>query len=452
MAAFTLAEVCMATGAELCGNAALRFGDVCTDTRKIKQGDLYIALCGEKFDGHDFAAAAVAGGAAGVVAAKELSLDVPVIKVSDTVRALQDLARFHRLRFSVPVVAITGSNGKTTTKDMVAAALAKEYEVLKTQGNFNNEIGLPLTLLQMTAQHQAAVVEMGMRGKGQIRELMRVACPTLGVVTNVGETHLELLGSIEEIAAAKAELVDELPENATIVLNHDNEYVKAMAKRAKGEVVFFGYASEADVMALKSSHREGRTSITIKSSQGEWQLEIPVAGRHNVYNALAAVAVAEKLGVGREKIIAGFTELELSAMRLHLERRGEICIVNDAYNASPMSMLAALDALREISSGRKIAVLGDMLELGTVSAEAHARVGAYLAESGVEVLIALGTETKYLAEAARIGGKEVFWTDDADLAKRRLKEVLLPGDTVLLKGSRGMRMEQFMEVFESCSK
>ncbi len=452
MASFTLEEVCKATGAESCGEFTLRFGGVCIDTRKIKQGDLYIALCGESFDGHDFAAAAVASGAAGVVATKELSLDVPVFKVEDTVRALQDLARFHRLRFDVPVIAITGSNGKTTTKDMVAAALSQEYEVLKTQGNFNNEIGLPLTLLQMTSEHQAAVVEMGMRGKGQIRELMRVACPTMGVVTNVGETHMELLGSIEAIAAAKAELVEELPAGAAIVLNHDNEHVRAMAKLAKGKVVFYGFAGEIDVKALKSSHREGRTNITLSSSQGEWQLEIPVSGRHNVSNALAAIAVAEKLGVSRKKIAAGLAALELSAMRLHLERRGEFCIINDAYNASPMSMLAALDALQEIAAGRKIAVLGDMLELGAVSVEAHVRVGKCLAQSDVAALIALGTEAKHLAEAARSGGKDVFWTEDAAVAKRRLKEILLPGDTVLLKGSRGMRMEQFLEVFESCSK
>ncbi len=456
MPRFTLQEVCEATGACVNGGAEIRFSGVCTDTRKIKQGDLYIALQGESFDGHQFAAEAAQKGAAGIVAAKEIALDIPVFKVKDTLAALQALAKFHRLRFSIPVIAITGSNGKTTTKDMVAAALTSSYRVLKTQGNFNNEIGLPLTLLQLTQEHQAAVVEMGMRGLGQIRELMQIACPTHGIVTNVGETHMELLGSLTAIAAAKGELVEELPETATVFLNHDNTYVRQMAALAKGKVVFYGCDPASDVQALGNTYRNGRTTIDLRTRQGNWQLEIPVAGRHNVYNAMAAVAVAEALGIAKEKIAAGLSSLELSEMRLHVERRGEVCIINDAYNASPMSMLAALDALEEVSSGRRVAVLGDMLELGEVAAEAHARVGRYAAQSGVEVLIALGPWAKHLADAAKCDtiseNAVVYWTESPSEAKSFLRQTLQAGDTVLLKGSRGMRMEQMMEVFEPCSK
>lgn len=456
MAMFTIREVCAATGATTNGDATVEFGGVCTDSRKIQKGELYVALCGERFDGHQFIAQAVENGAAGVIVAGDRSVETtaPVLRVADTLQALQALARFHRLRFSVPVIAITGSNGKTTTKDMVAAALSKNCCVLKTQGNFNNEIGLPLTLLQLTAKHQAAVVEMGMRGVGQIRELMKIACPTHGIVTNVGETHMELLGSLEAIAAAKGELVDELPETATVFLNADNEYVRAMAKRARAQVVLYGCGEDAAVRAVGDCQRDGRTLLTLADADGEWQLELPVAGRHNVYNALAAVAAAEALGASREQIAAGLAELELSAMRLHVERRGAVCVVNDAYNASPMSMLAALDALSEIAAGRRIAVLGDMLELGAVAEEAHARVGRALAAAGVEVLIALGPCSRHLAEAAKAQGAAtiVHWTEDAAQAKTLLAACVQDGDTVLLKGSRGMRMEQMLEVFETCSK
>ncbi|WP_346354583.1 UDP-N-acetylmuramoyl-tripeptide--D-alanyl-D-alanine ligase [Azotosporobacter soli] len=454
MAKFTLQEVCEATGAYVNSDEEILFSGVCTDTRKIKQGDLYVALQGENFDGHQFAAEAAQKGAAGIIAAKEITLDIPVFKVRDTLAALQALAKFHRLRFSIPVIAITGSNGKTTTKDMVAAALASSYHVLKTQGNFNNEIGLPLTLLQLTQEHQAAVVEMGMRGLGQIRELMRIACPTHGIVTNVGETHMELLGSLEAIAAAKGELVEDLPETATVFLNYDNEYVRQMDVLAKGKVVFYGCDPASDVQALGNTYQNGRTRIDLRTREGNWQLEIPVVGRHNVYNAMAAVAVAEALGVAKEKIAAGLSSLELSAMRLHVERRGAFCIINDAYNASPMSMLAALDALKEVSIGRRVAVLGDMLELGEVAAEAHARVGQYAVQSGVEVLIALGPWAKHLAHAAKCDARSVvvYWTESPSEAKAFLRQTLQAGDTVLLKGSRGMRMEQMMEVFEPCSK
>lgn len=456
MAEFTSEEICRATGASLLSHgtrltAGGTYTCVSTDTRTVQPGSLFIALIGERFDGHAFIQQAVEQGAAGVIVScseSKLPPEAAVFVVSDTRKALQDLAHFHRERFAIPVIAITGSNGKTTTKDMTGAVLQAARQVLKTAGNFNNEIGLPLTLLQLTAQHEAAIVEMGMRGLGQIAELAVIARPTIGIITNVGETHMELLGSLDNIAKAKAELAQALPSDGWLILNADNPYVYAMRKQTAAQVVTFGLSAEADVVATDIVTQDGRVAFTCCWQDRSIHIELPVPGRHNVYNALAAIAAGGVIGLSAEEICSGLASFTTGSMRFCVEQKGSYRVINDAYNASPMSMAAALATLAEVTSGRRIAVLGDMLELGSAAEAAHRRVGCQAAEAGVAVVVALGELSRHLAAAAKQAGvPEVVWCADHTEAKRALMQLIQPGDTILFKGSRGMRMETVMEIF-----
>ena len=378
MAEFTSEEVLQATHGTLVeGEKSAVFNGISTDTRTLVPGNLFIALVGEKFDGHDFIPQALEKGAGGILVSQKVkgTGNAAVFLVGNTLKGLQDLAHFHRRRFTIPVIAITGSNGKTTTKDMTAAALASRLRVLKTQANYNNEIGLSLTLLQLTKEHQAAVVEMGMRGRGEIAGLAQIADPTMAIVTNVGETHLELLGSLENIAAAKAELVEAVGMEGISILNADNEYVYEMRHKAKGRVVFFGTNSHADIKAQKIQSSEDGVLFACATEKGTFPVALPIPGRHNVYNALAAIAAGLAVGLTQNDIVAGLAGLSLSSMRLSVAQYGDYTVINDAYNASPMSVTAALDALKDVAKNRKIAVLGDMLELGDVAVEAHRNVG-----------------------------------------------------------------------------
>lgn len=451
MAAFTVAEVCTATKGTLQGAVAeLQFYGICTDTRIVRPGNLFIALTGERFDGHEFLLQAVQKGATGVVVSrKDISLPsgIAVVIVENTLRALQDLANFHRRRYQIPVIAITGSNGKTTTKDLTAAILASRLCVLKTEANFNNEIGLPLTLLNMTGEHQVAVVEMGMRGPGEIAELAQIAEPTAGIVTNVGETHIELLGSLDNIAQAKSELVEAIPETGFIVLNSDNSYVKTMSSKAKGRIVFYGIEQSGHVQADNIQTEGLHTSFTCRCHGEEFVLRLPMIGRHNVYNTLAAVAAAWELGLRAEAIQEGLSQFQPTAMRQQIERVGDYTVINDAYNASPLSMAGAISTLQQVATGRAVAVLGDMLELGEVAVEAHRRIGQATADYGVNAVITVGPLAKHIAIAAREAGvAETVACQDHEEAGAVLRRLLQPGDTVLLKGSRGMRMEKILEM------
>lgn len=451
MADFTVNEVCLATNGKVCGSAyGGNFTGVCTDTRKAAPGDLFIPLVGEKFDGHDFIDQAVKNGAIGIIASRPdviVPSNIIVILVADTLLALQDLARFHRQRFNIPIVAITGSNGKTTTKDMTAAMLASRFKVLKTEANYNNEIGLPLTLLQLTAQHEVAVVEMGMRGKGQIYQLANIALPTVAVITNVGETHIELLGSIKEIAAAKAELLQFISKNGLIILNADDHYVQEMAKQVKSRLTSFGL-EQGDIRADNIQTSTLGMSFECHSVQGNFSVYIPTVGKHNVYNALAAITVGLEIGLNFEDICSGLRTFNASPMRLHIEEMGDYIVINDAYNASPMSMLAAIDTLVEVAKERKVAVLGDMLELGHIKVEAHRQIGEKLAQCHVDIVVTVGELASHIAEAASDHGIDmVVACDSHDQARETLKKILKPGDTILIKGSRGMKMENMVKMF-----
>jgi len=448
MVDFTIEQIKEATGAVSKKTAATSFNGIVTDTRQISPGCLFVALKGERFDGHSFVAKAVEAGAAGVLVSSEIGeVNAAVLEVPDTLLAYQDLARAYRKRFAVPVVAITGSNGKTTTKDLTAAVLSGRWNVLKTEANFNNEIGLPLTLMGLEAKHQAAVVEMGMRGFGQIQALARIAEPTIGIVTNVGETHMELLGSLENIAKAKAELVEMIEPSGTVILNADNAFVLQMREKSKARVVTFGIASLADVMA--KDIRTVGNSMEFSCSYGKTieKFVLPMVGRHNVYNGLAAITTGFVLGLSAAEIQRGLDSFEATKMRFEYKKVKDYHVINDAYNASPMSMTAAIETLAEVSKGRKIAVMGDMLELGSVSKEAHEQVGRELVAKGVDALLTRGEMGLYIAEAAKAAGlSQVCSCDSHAEAGRMLKKILQPGDTILFKGSRGMQMEKIIDL------
>lgn len=463
MAPFTLDEVIQAlSSCAVLEEQGDKFADVVTDTRKITPGALFVALKGERFNGEDFAAQAVEQGAAGVLVSSDYRrpagcLGATLIKADcDTRLAYQQLAAFWRRKFAIPVIAITGSNGKTTTKDMTAAVLSARFPVLKTQGNFNNEIGLPYTLLQMNEMHRAAVVEIGMRGLGQIAALAPFAAPEIGIVTNVGETHVELLGSIENIARAKGELVEAIPAGGTVILNNDNPYTAAMKDRAAEgvRVVTFGMDSDADVRGWDMISREGRTLFQCRlGREGEvCQLVIPMLGRHNVANALAAAAAGYVLGLTGREIAQGLANPEMTGMRFEYKRLGEYNIINDAYNASPMSMEASLGTLQELAADkgrRAVAVLGDMLELGDIAEAAHRKVGQQAAAAGICCLITLGEMGRRIAAGAKEAGMQevyAFAPHEHEAAAAKLHELLQPEDLVLFKGSRGMEMEKIIDL------
>ncbi|MBP2639512.1 MAG: UDP-N-acetylmuramoylalanyl-D-glutamyl-2,6-diaminopimelate/D-alanyl-D-alanyl ligase [Firmicutes bacterium] len=458
MASFTVAEVLAVTQTLLDGAVFQEtFSGVSTDTRTLEPGNLFIALSGDRFDGHRFLKQAAKAGAAGVLismtaALQDLPAGITVFRAADTLAAFQGLAKFHRQRYTIPVVAITGSNGKTTTKDLTAAILASRWRVLKTEANYNNEIGLPKTLLSLASEHQAAVLEMGMRGTGQIRALCEIAAPTIGIITNVSETHIELLGSLENIAKAKRELVESIPASGTVILNADNSYVSAMREQAVGHVVTYGLGLDADVRAEQIETGQETTKFVCHTQQGEFAVVLPAIGRHNVYNALAAIAAGLAMGLVPQEIQAGISSFATTAMRLHKIAVGGCTILNDTYNASPASMAAAIDALVSIAVGRRVAVLADMLELGDIAISAHRQIGEKLANEKIDVLVTVGELAKHIAAAAKEKGLvgAVACSDHA-AAQRELNRLLKPGDTILVKGSRGMKMEQIVDYLSNIS-
>lgn len=463
---FTAREIAEAVAGVMTGDPETQFSAVVTDTRKIVPGALFVALKGENFDGADYARQAVEKGAAAVLVSRECPAEktaglAVVIRAADTLAAYQTIARAYRRYFAGPVLAVTGSNGKTSTKDLTACVLNSTLNTLKTMGNFNNEIGLPLTLLQLDMEHEAAVVEMGMRGLGQIARLAAVAEPAIGIVTNVGETHMELLGTLENIARAKGELIEALPGNGIAVLNGDDKFVAAMESKAKPgvQVITYGIEQSAAVRALPESIRaEGfRTRFTVRfaGKEKDYPVELPLAGRHNIYNALAALGAGYALRLDPAEMIGALKNFQGSAQRFEclekaVDRLGKLKIINDAYNASPMSMEAALDTLAEISGGsRRIAVLGDMLELGDIAVMAHEKVGRQAAETGIDFLITRGGMSRHIALGAIGAGlapEKVFEAADHPAAARKLREFCRGGDTLLFKGSRGMQMDKIIDM------
>lgn len=435
------------------------FAGVTTDSRAVKPGELFVALKGGNFDGHDYCAKAVALGASGVVIShdiEQLPAGAAVFRVQDTLLAYQQLARAYRRRQKgLKVFAITGSNGKTSTKDLLAACLSVKYNVVKTQGNFNNEIGLPKTLLDIKPDTDIAVVEMGMRGLGQIEELCRIAEPDSGLITNVGETHMELLGSMDNIAKAKSELVVDLPAEGFAVLNGDNEYVLRAAALTKAKVVYFGLGAGCDYRGSDIATSAGGTTFicTEKATGKSVKVHLQLIGEHNVYNALSAIAGAACYGVSMEDSARALATARLTGSRQEIIYIGDITFINDAYNASPASMEAALKTLAEAKKavrgkGRTIAVLADMLELGAISEDAHRRVGRWAVEYGVDYVLTYGEQAAYISdEVQKLGGKTRHCGSRQEAADN-LRLLAEAGDIILLKGSNSMQVGRMLELFK----
>jgi UDP-N-acetylmuramoyl-tripeptide--D-alanyl-D-alanine ligase len=432
---------------------------VSIDSRNIEEGELFIALKGARFDGHDFVPDAIKKGAWGALVDRSalenrfsyLGGLKNILPVENTLYALQEMAHMHRGTFSIPLVGITGSNGKTTTKEMIAGILKQKGPVLKNEGNLNNHIGVPLTLMKLKDRHRAAVVEMGMSAAGEIALLARLVNPTVGVITNIGPAHLEFLGSLDKVAEAKGELLDNLKTDAVAVLNADDPYFGMLKNKFSGRIISFGIRNKADVVAADIREDLHHTDFTITNSGASLKVQLRAVGTHNIYNALAATAAAIAAGAPLDAVKPGLDDFVPVAMRSEVREIEGRTVLADCYNANPSSMDAAIRTMVSLAVGRRsIAVLGDMLELGPTAAEAHREVGRTAARSGVDIVITYGPLAKDIGSGAHEAGMpkdRIFNAATITTAAQLIKKLSRPGDLVLIKGSRGMKMEKILEEF-----
>lgn len=439
------------------GDNATEFSGVSTDSRKINKGDLFIPIKGDNFDGHDFIHNAIEAGAAGYITHKDITTSEPIaaIKVKDTLEAMQNIALYYRNKFNVKMVAVTGSVGKTSTKDMIASVLGQKYNVLSTAGNFNNQIGLPLTLFNIDKTHEVVVTEMGMNSLGEIETLSKIACPDIAIITNIGIAHIEKLGSRQNILKAKMEIVQGLKPDGVLILNGDDALLSGLKNFVKVKVKYYGTEQDADVHAGNiriESEEVLRFDVLTKS--GEHTFSLPAPGRHNVYNALSAIAVGLELDVEPEDIKNGLKCYTQANMRMNIYSTDNgIKIIDDTYNANPQSMEAAINVLSEMKNySRKIAVLGDMLELGNWSNNAHRGIGRLLTLKGIDYIITLGENARNIANGAVEAGiseDNVVMFDDAEDINTFLGNFIKNGDIILVKGSRAMKMERIVEFIKN---
>jgi len=451
------AEISQAIGADfLQGNPENLYKGISIDSRHIENGQLFFAIRGNNYDAHDFAVQAVSEGASGLVLERivpDLPSGVDVFLAPDTLAALQSLARHNRSAFNIPVIAVTGSAGKTTTKDLMAGVLSVKFNTLKTTGNQNNEIGLPLTLLSLNESHEALVVEMAMRGLGEIDFLCRLALPNAAIITNIGEAHLELLGSVERIAQAKGELLEHIPASGFAVLNAQSPYIYKQVARCPGKVIFFGTASNLDIYARDIRISNEGSAFTVEAEGRSFNIFLPLPGLHNILNALSVIGAALELGFTAGEITEGLAKITLSGSRLEIIDLKGVTVINDTYNANPSSVKAALEALAEVADNkRKIAVLGDMLELGEKADLFHNQLGESIASTGVDYLITVGQLARQIALGAiqsGMSGSHVFICDSNDESIEKLEKLLNADDVVLVKGSRGMRMEEIIQALST---
>ncbi len=442
-------------GVLLCGSEDTEIRGVKTDSRKIEEGDLFIPLKGERFDGHDFILESLNSGAAAALTCKPMG-PVPgktLILVSDSLKALGDLAAWYRSGFKFPLIGVTGSVGKTGTKDMIAAVLSRKFKVLKNEGNLNNAIGLPLTLFNLDLSLGAAVVEMGMSGLGEISYLTSVARPDTAVITNIGVSHIGKLGSKLNILRAKLEILEGLKKDGPVMLNGDDHLLYGLKGLLSHRAVFFGTREGVDLRACNiRSMGERGVSFSLWSGGSRWEIRVPVPGAHNVYTALAAIAVGMEFGMSLQEMAEGIAGFSPGSGRMNVYTRGGLKIIDDTYNASPQSAKAAIDVLKEMGreGNRTLAILGDMLELGEWAGRVHEELGRYVSERGIDCVIAVGKNAGLIADGAREAGMpqdRVFHFEEKDEALKFLGDFVKSGDLVLVKGSRGMKMEKIVEYF-----
>lgn len=424
------------------------------DSRTIQPGQLFLAVKGERLDGHDFVERALEHGAVAAVVRRDQLARLPTITrllaVDDTLVALQTLATSVRRLWGKPLIGVTGSVGKTTTKEAIAHILSTRYRVLKSEGNFNNHFGLPLMLMKLEPEHDVAVIEMGMSHPGEIRALAKIAQPETGVVTCVAPVHIEFFDSLASIARAKYELIESLPAGGTAVLNADDEYVSQFGRDFHGKVVTFGLNTTADVRAEKIQ-LEGalgsKFQVLVDSCQQSATL--PLVGKHNIYNALAAVAVALERGIAPFEAVAALSSLVPADKRGQVIQLGDTTVINDCYNSNPKALDAMVDALATMPAVRRIVVAGEMLELGLASDELHRRCGQHIAERGIDIVVGVRGKAQYLVEAAAKHGTRAEFLGTPQAAGEWLAREARQGDVVLLKASRGVKLEGALEAWRT---
>jgi UDP-N-acetylmuramoyl-tripeptide--D-alanyl-D-alanine ligase len=453
MATLSIAELVRGTqGALVGGRLEAAVTGVSIDSRTCAAGDVFFAIRGPRQDGHAFLPDVLARGAGAAVVSRYPSeerwpAELPLVLVEDTTHALQRLAAFYRRRWAIPVVAVTGSNGKTTTKELCAAVLSERFRVHKAGGSFNNQWGVPLTLLGLSPLHQAAVLELGMNAFGEIAALAQLARPQIGVITMIAPAHLEGVGSLEGVQKAKGELVQAIPPDGTVVLNADDPLVLGLAREARGRVLTYGHAATADVRLGEITPSGGGLAFTLATDGQRVDARLPLSGRHNAWNAAAAAAVGVALGVPLAVAVEGLGRAAPVKGRLVWREAGGVRILDDTYNANPVSLRAALDALRDAGGpGGLWVVFGDMLELGPGSEPAHAEAGRWIATLPAAGLATAGAAARATAAtAAAAGCPDVQACRTPEEAAAHVAARVRPGDRVLVKGSRGMRMERAVE-------
>ena len=455
MNSLTLSQIAPFAGASLSsGDGTAVINKVSTDSRTIKPGELFVALRGENFEGHDFVAASAKAGGTGALVDLQWVGNVPnnfaLLRATDTLQAYQTLAANYRRSLAMKVLAITGSNGKTSTKDFAAAVLARRFRVTKTEGNFNNHVGLPRTILEATSEDEVAVWEIGMNHPGEIAALSKIAAADAAIITNIGVAHIEFMGSREAIALEKGALAEAIEPQGTVVLNADDPFTEGIAARTRAKVVLAGTTGGA-VRAIEIRQSAEGSEFTIVEGAHRCRAQLPVAGLHMVQNALLAVAAGRAFGLSIEECAAGLAAAPLTKARLQIKEINGVQFLDDSYNANPDSMKAALRTLVELDTeGKRIAVLGEMRELGAESERGHREVGETAATLGVNQLITIGDTAELIAEGARTAGLDKVSSvrSTADAAKL-LGEIAEPGDLVLIKGSRAARTEEVIQQFGS---
>ena len=447
-----------ATGGELLGGSpAILVSRICTDSRLAGSGDLFFALAGERFDAHSFLPEVAKRGVAAVVAERgKLPGDFnacPVIVVEDTRRALGRLGAAYRRQFDLPIAVVAGSNGKTTTKELIASVLRGQFPALWSESSFNNDVGVPLTLLRLDKTHRAAVLEAGSNHPGELPPLLEMIAPRLGVITNIGREHLEFFHDLDGVAREEGSVADALPTDGVLFINGDDPYADRLAARARCRVVRAGFGPRNDCRAQNIRLDDAGSTFAVRSCYPAYDgdYRIGLLGRHQILNALFAYAVGAELHLERPAVEHGLAGCAPANMRLQMLHPGGVRLLADAYNANADSMLAALDTLRELPcSGRRVAVLGDMAELGERSVDAHREVGRRVAEARLDWLFAVGARARDIADAARGQGMAgVVEIAEVESAARAVREFARPGDVVLVKASRLMRLERIVDAFNS---
>lgn len=445
----TIKQIIEACGGKLlCGNENTVITSVSTDSRKIENGALFVPIIGEKNDAHSFIPDVFAAGAAAALTQESAKpAGGTLISVSDTLGALQKIAAAYRRRFDIPFIGVTGSAGKTTTREMTALALSSEMNVMKTQGNYNSQIGLPLTMFRLSKGHQAAVAEMGMSNFGEMSRLAKIAAPNLAVVTNIGTSHIAQLKTKENILNEKLHITDYFTEDSTAFLNGDDSMLSVLRGKLPYRTVYYGTQPWCDFRAeeIKAGSESSKFKfVSPDGKTGEATLNVP--GNHYVLDALAALAVAWRLGVSLDKAAAALSEYRPLAMRQQIRHINGVTVIDDSYNSSPDALISSLNVLSGFKSGRRVAVLADMLELGDFSRKAHFDAGVRTAELGIDILFTVGEQSKEIASGALSvrPGMDCRAYDGNRQAAKDLKTLLKAGDTVLIKGSRSMHTDEIV--------